>query len=435
MQHPSPHFDSQEWIQALSSGRFDSSERHVTARHVVVKGCKHCLAALQEVVKQSELLGDEEKKTDSIALTLRDWVRMRQQMSRVKDFHPAYGYWLDRQHFKPVDDPVPDRGLLRAILERGRQTTIEDPNQAVVATWRALEDVVDANFSFEDKLGYDLCALAQTYCAEAYQRVRKHYEASACLRAAEEYSAKGSGDREIRGSLLEVQAVVAPWDTVLDPATALQEAVKLFADCPIPGRRSEVRLRYGIALMARGWSEAKTELRIALEALPPPDDVYPRLRLEILHHLAAAEAQSGDFKGTLRHLALAEELYRQHPLEPMATQRQWLIGVSYFHTGRIAQAEAPLRQALDSYYELCEWDGAVHAMLSLGKLFVVEKRFKEFLQLEQEFSGLIQSVTADEQAITKLREAVRLGDERGVQLRYLQETLVELEEGRKSAVN
>jgi len=196
-------------------------------------------------------------------------------------------------------------------------------------------------------------------------------------------------------------------------------------------------VRKGIALLRRGCgheaAEVLTEARTSL-----PDDVYPRLKLEVFHHQALAFVRNRDFRDALRNVAGVRELYRLYPLEPMVTQRLWIQGVSFLGTDRKDKAEDPLRGALDGYYRLREWGGAAQTLATLGGLYLSQERFEDLSRLEEGFSVVVRSAPARKLAVEGLRKAVRMAAMLKVPIPRLRQTLDELlmeEESTASTVN
>ncbi len=425
------HLDADAWVRALQRS-FESPWRRSDAVFHLGAGCDACTESLRELPGRGEALEGRVPAADPVILVLRNWVDVRRFPRKAVDLRPMHRFWIDRSRFAPLD-------FCRAVVEEGRQLAIDRPDDAISTLASLLGDAV-----CDDRLlrccgngVHDLRGLVHGCLAEAHCGVPDLNAAERHVEEGKRELAMGSGDRELLATLYEHEAALAAVQGVEQPELVyLDAAAGLLRSYPVPGRRAEVLVRKAIALLRRGCGyEAAEVLAEARASLPR--DVCPRLLLEVLHHQALADVRNRDFDQALRHLARARELYRIYPLEPMATQRLWIQGVSYLGIDRDDKAEAPLYEALERYCRLREWGGAAHALALLAQLYSSEGRAEELAKLEQRFSRVIRSAPARKLALAGLRQAVRLSTILKVPVPHLRKTLDELamEEGETSIVN
>jgi len=326
----------------------------------------------------------------------------------------------------------------RAVLERGRTLAFEDPDHAIIALQELL-DGLDAlrNPDFDDSAVQDLLVVALVILARAHLERLNHVACEEYLKRARMELRKSSGNRETEASLLETWAALAraQGNTTL-ALTRLKQAERLLEGCDVQQRYSEVLARQGLLLVQNGFaSQGFTVLGQAYQSLPNPS--YPRLRLEIRHFQIVAAVQLQKFDQALHYLSSAKTLYDIYAsLEPMATQRLWLLGFSYLAKGALGKAEKPLREALERYQVLGKWDGAAHAMAGLAVLYASQKEPKAVSALVEEYAHVMDSASGLKLAVLGLRKALQLANALEIPAPQLKSELgwLELEDsGRKAS--
>jgi tetratricopeptide (TPR) repeat protein len=415
------HADVKELERVLDRG-FESPERRSQVFLCLATRCAPCARSLQELLGRPGASGKRPPTCDPVVGTLRDWVDVRRYPRKAVDLRPMYRFWINRERFQPLD-------FCRAALEQSRQLAIDDPDAAIRIFESLHKDFSSETLGSRGGCGvHDLRNGALTSLARAWADVLDLDEADKHMEAAKRELGLGSGDREVLATLYEHEAEIARLrGQQMLSSVLLDAAVALLRNCPVPGRLAEVLVRMGIGLLQQGCgyqaAEILREARVSL-----PEDVYPRLLLEVLHHQALADVRNRDFNEALKHLALAKakSLYKLYPLEPMATQRFWILGISYFHVDREDKAEAALQEALQRYCQLGEWGGAAHSLTLLASLYVSQSRGKDLEGLEQDFSKLIRKAPMRQLAQQGLRKAIRLATILKVPVPRLRKDLDEL---------
>jgi hypothetical protein len=184
--------------------------------------------------------------------------------------------------------------------------------------------------------------------------------------------------------------------------------------CPIPQRYSEVLARKGVTLIQSGFTAAGAKtLGEAYNSLPK--DACLRLRLDIRHFQALAAVLTRDFDRALRHLASAKGLYETYKsVEPLGTQRFWLLGFSYLAKGQRERAEEPLLTAVKRYCALREWDGATQALAALTVLYAAEKKSEALVGLVAEYDYVFDAAASHGLALTGLHRGISMARTLGI---------------------
>lgn len=260
----------------------------------------------------------------------------------------------------------------RLVLEECRDVVLTDASQLIVRLERALPELRDPLLARQhgcEVRTRALEALGQAYLADDYRVSGRRREARAKLVRAKSLLDACPSDREIHATYYELEADLALTEgDFLQALDSLYLAEEMLTDCRIPGRRAATRVRLGLARARFADPEgAIGEFRAALRELPP--GTRPRLRLEALHHMAAAEVRCRRFAEARRTLEKAGPLYANHAPGTIQAERAWLWGVVHLGEQETVPAEEKLRMALTLFESQGRVADAARTLIDLGRLF------------------------------------------------------------------
>lgn len=420
------HFDVEAWTRVLEEGFEDPGRRSDAVLHLGT-GCEVCGRSLRHLPGRGVALEERTPTSDPVLLALRRWVDGQRDPRKLADLRPMHRFWMERESFEPLD-------FCRMALEEGRQSAIDRPESATKTFAALLDDVCGDRFLDVWSEGvHDLRCLLHGCLAEAWCAVPDLHEAERHVEAGKRELDMVSGNREILATFYEQQAAFFAVQGLNQKELALLDAASvLLRPDPAPGRRAETLVRKAISLLRRGCGyQAADVLARARASLPV--DVCPRLLLEVVHRQALAAVRNREFMDALTYVRRVKNLYSTFPLEPMATQRLWILGVGYLGVDRKDLAEDPLREALKRYSQLQEWDGAAQTLAVLASLYCTEGRLEDLLKLEERFSDVIRSSAARELALAGLRKAIHLSTILDVPVPHLRRTVADLEQETEQA--
>lgn len=195
-------------------------------------------------------------------------------------------------------------------------------------------------------------------------------------------------DKEIYATYFEVKADLArARGNAAGGLDLLAGAEKLLEGCEIPGRLAETRLRLGLLRMRFGDPQRAVQaFQDALEQIP--SELHPRLRLDALHHLAAAEIVRGRYDAARGVLVRSES--EIHDGDLVRARRAWLWGVVYLHAKEVA-AEGMLRQAVDLFRKIGLGADAARALTDLGHFYVLDQRHDEMRRVTLELVEMLEN--------------------------------------------
>lgn len=330
---------------------------------------------------------------DPVLLALREEAIAREPVGGPEQrfrLSPAHAYWLDRTATEPL-------AFARHVIEATRRDSLLRPARGSSAEALALLD--EPGLSEIDGEGVRrLRALATVYLADDHRHLRR-------LRAAEERLEEarkllGEGPGEMAATLFQVEAdLLRDCGAIAAARRRLDEAAERLADCPIPGRWSELQLQRGrLHLVEQDGFLARPLLRDALRRLP--DDLAHHFRLEMLHCLAAADLSAGDFDAAALHLDEAGK-YQGFGHAGLFPQRQWMLGQVALHRSQYDEAHGHLLEALEILLAQGQKADAVHVLTDL--LTAANHRGELGAVLNASWEMILQLEAGEQDAVTHSR--------------------------------
>jgi len=375
----SEHCTAEELRQLMALPRLPASAGTRLARHLVV-GCQSCCGALREVESLPE---GAPAAVDPVVRALRNTLPSRQDRLAPMD------RWAVRELH--AGRPL---GYARLLLVEGLRSAFGSggPFQQLVTAF------ADVPLAAAERLGprqlADLRALWCLHKAEVASWIDPA-EAVRVMVAADAHLAKGSGDRELQATRLEVRARVdAAAGRLFESCEQLRAAAELLAPhSELTERRAGVLSELGNFLNRGGWSvkarEALQEGVELVERLGP--EVSQPVVLTLHHHLAAAESRlavtspepAAGLAAARGHLAAVASLYDAYANPPLLAERDLLIG-RIEHDADPARAEAAYRRAVARLEELGLAEPALEVRLALAALLLDQGRCEEVDRLGSE---------------------------------------------------
>lgn len=418
----SDHFTREE-IEAFC--RNPSAARRIRMVRHLAAGCSCCWESVERYRRSGS--GAAECPPDPVVLAVERWVEIARAGggSTLDLLRPTHRTALLRAR----DDRL---GFCRLVIEESRELAASDPSRAMQTAREVLALVSNPELAGLDEQGYrHLRALAQAHLADAYQMAEDHLAAEQAFRNARSELALGDGEAEIEATVDELEADLAvAQGRFIDALGFLARAEERLCRSRPGERVAEVLVRRGFVLLRLGEVESAREvLHRAFSLLEGTKN--PRLRLSVLHNLAAAEVRAGDFEAARRILREAEPLYAEAGYELIRVQRQWLLGVIATHTGEPDAAEDLLRQAIQGFLDLGYGFDAVRVLIDLGRLCVLAERDWELADLEELFRDLLRGSEFRAFMASELRKLQEYAKKRRCSLPRLAETIARLEVQKK----
>ncbi len=324
----------------------------------------------------------------------------------LRRLRPSHGHALCRaEHDSPA--------FTRLVLEESRWQALTHHGVAVGVARAALAAACEPGLPELTPAGArQLRGLALAHLADARRGAGELCEAERLFLQAEEELGSRS-DPEIGATF---------WELRSDLARAcgqhhlelylLRQAEELLENCEIPGRQGESLVRQATILLRFGGRPAAVMLRRAL--LEIEAQRYPRLRLEALHQLVAAEVGSGRYREARGCLTEAAPLYAAWADPVLLAQRCWLEGVTHLGLGEHAAAAAPLRESVDRLRGLGSVLDTAMALTDLGRLYVLAQRHGDLRALLSELVSLLRSPERARLRDAQLREIHRIATKKGL---------------------
>ncbi len=404
----------------------DAARRMRVVRHLAA-GCATCWESVERLGRSGVVA--RESPPDPVVLAVERWI----EIACVRGGASAALARLRPVHRTALSRARDERlGFCRLVIEESRELVAADPSRATQAAREVLALVSNPQLAGVDERAYrHLRALAQAHLADAYQMAEDHLAAEQAFRDARTELALGSGEAEIEATVDELEADLAMAQGRYIDALGLLARAEERLSRSRPGERvAEVLVRRGFVLMRLAEVEgARAALHRAFSLLE--GDKNPRLRLSVLHNLAAAEVRAGDFEAGRRIMREAEPLYAECGYPLIRVQRQWLLGVIAMHGDQPDDAEALLREALQGFLDLgCGFD-AVRVLIDLGRLCVLAEREWELAELEELFRDLLRGSEFRAFMASELRKLQELARKKRRSLPRLAETIARLEARKK----
>lgn len=294
-------------------------------------------------------------------------------------------------------------GLCELLLERCRETVIQDPMGAEGLATLALEVAakLDATY-YRNHLVQDLHARAWGYLGNA-RRVRSDFGgAEEAFVQAASHLKKGSRDLVDFAILLDLKASLRRAQRRFDEALKLlRRAVALF-------RRAGHFHRAGRSLIImntvhRYAGHPERGIPLLCDAIKLIDsDRDPRLDLCARHNLIDDLADTGRFLEAQKHYRETRSYYRSFPDVVTQSRRKWVKGKISSGLGQTAQAERLFLAARDGFIaESMGYDTALIS-LELATLYARQGRTADLKRLAQEMLPIFSSLQIHREALAAL---------------------------------
>lgn len=356
--------------EALSKGRFADLDDPLRALDHFAQPCHPCwdqLATLAEGDSEIDLeaLNRHAAKNlqePPIALTLGRLALAFRQPETGKALPPTHRYLLQKTHRNRSFD------FWWLLIEESRLLAL-NASERQVERWQTLVDTLAPRSSGSKDLDLELELLVLAYKAD---EIRIEGQPRAAEDLLVDILAQATRCRpEIRATVLEVQADLSRV-SLREPLRALNyllEAEELLKDDRIPGRLAETRMRIGLSLLSQGEAEAAfASFTTALESIP--QDTDPRLRVEVLLHLAAIKIRLREFSQVRPYLEEAEPFFEAHASDLMRAQGDWLWGLVYLDENELVSAEPRLVKALQGFYRFGTGLARAQVLANLVQLYI-----------------------------------------------------------------
>ncbi len=417
------HFTADELQDAFANGLSDAGQLRAIV-HFGWMRCDVCWRHLKELAPLGthELCLDRpppDGAVDPVLAALRRVLTTHRGPATLDQLRPVHRFWLDHAGIK-------ETGFLRLMLEESRQHALEHPRTGLAAARKTLALLERLPLKDLGRRWEDLKALARMYLGDEHRAAGDRDLAAQQLAAAQR--GLGTGNPELEATWFEIKAELAQANGQYTLAIGLlDQALRLLHSTEIEGRKAETLVLLGLFRLRRGDDRgAKEAFQQALLEMPLGKNL--RLRLRTLQHLAMAELRSRNFDAVGEHLAAARLLEADHTTPLLQAQRLWTEGNLHLEKGRYADAEEPLRSSLERFRMLGRTLEAAQVLVSLGRLYALSGRIKEFSGLEHQFRPLL-AAPATRRWVLDLRErVVRWAEEAGVSLRSSSELLDELDD-------
>jgi tetratricopeptide (TPR) repeat protein len=234
----------------------------------------------------------------------------------------------------------------------------------------------------------DLRARAWAHLGNARRILSDLRGAEQAFARAEHHLSLGTGDRLEKARVLDLLASLRNYQGRLEEATRLlNRAIAIY-------RRAEQRHLLGRALLnkahVRIWAgdpQAALELlRQGLAHIEPERDV--KLTLSAYHNLACVLDDLGEYDEAARVLERSRPLYLScgHLIQLHYLEAHLAMGM-----GRLAEAEAGLREVRADFAEQSMAYDAALASLDLAEVYLLQGRHAEMRELAQEMLSIFES--------------------------------------------
>jgi tetratricopeptide (TPR) repeat protein len=276
-------------------------------------------------------------------------------------------------------------GLLERLIERVREETFEDPEDAVDLSQMAisLADCLDAAYYGAERIE-DLRGRAWGYAGNARRVASDLMGAEEAFEKALRHLRKGTGDPLERALLLDLKASLLREQRRFDAAMhLLKRALRIYRDLGETHLAGRVLVKFSTIHEQAGNPERAIPL--LYQALPLIDaSREPRLLLGVQHNLITNLAEAGRFMEAHGHFIQARPLYARFPDAWMQNRRHWVEGRIARGLGQTREAEAHLLAAQEGFLaENSIFDTAL-VSLDLAALYTAQRRTTELREIAEE---------------------------------------------------
>jgi tetratricopeptide (TPR) repeat protein len=294
-------------------------------------------------------------------------------------------------------------GLLELLIDRSRETGIQDPRRGEELGWLALKV---AGLADADRYGvgrlHDMRARAWSHVGNALRIQSDLQGASIAFQRGRKHLELGTGDLFELALFLDLEASLRRGQRRFhDAARLLKRAIALFSKLGDSHRvgRSLVNLSM-IFLYSERLEESIPVLYRAMKLIEP--ETEPRLLLSAKHNLVVALADLGHFLEAQRAYQKALPLYHAFPDAWMQNRRAWVKGRIARGLGQMEKAEALFVAARDGFLaEGIPYDTALVA-LDLALLYAEQGRAAELKRLAAELVPVFSSRQIHREALAAL---------------------------------
>ena len=438
---PGPHLEARDFQSLWTTGFPESRWRHRVLDHLV-RGCEVCLEGLRGPVP--DLPEESPKAVDPVVHAFWRLATFFHQGGRAtRDLRSIH-----RLALSLAAEGRPS-AFARLVLEEAflcgrshRSASVWE--EMASAAFRGIEAVADSAVVGSRK--YDLRALARLYLAEARQVEEGPDGVAVLLAEALAILRSGGSGREVlraleRGGLgwietldravaqpeegtregLEIVAAFLERRAELDAVRwvhwqafdRLGQAAEILNRLALGDRWSECALRWARKLLHVGHRHKARPL-LTKAAAELTTAAPPWLRLEIVHHRAALEAEEGDYHQVLGRLTEARSLYAEHASPVMAMQRLLLLGRTYLVSRNHQLAVESFRTAFEGFFNLGRDEEALHALEGLLRVnFLLFRPPEELLDLRPRIHRLLGTTAGLRLARETLAGLVAEGQRKG----------------------
>jgi tetratricopeptide (TPR) repeat protein len=276
-------------------------------------------------------------------------------------------------------------GLLERLIERVREETFQDPEEATALARLALflADYLNVAYYGAERVE-DLRGRTWGYAANARRVASDLTGAEQAFDKALRHLRKGTGDPLERALLLDLKSSLLREQRRFDEAMQLlTRALRIYRDLGETYRAGRVLVKFSTIHEQAGHPERAIPLLLEALALI---DVHrePRLLLNAQHNLITNLAEAGRFMEAHGLFIQARPLYARFPDAWTQNRRRWVEGRIARGLGQTQEAEEHLLAAQEGFLaEKSVFDTAL-VSLDLAALYTVQRRTTELKEIAEE---------------------------------------------------
>lgn len=276
-------------------------------------------------------------------------------------------------------------GLLECLIERAREETFTDPEEAMVLAGLALclADCLDTTHYGAERIE-DLRGRTWGYTGNARRVASDFIGAEEAFEQAFCHLRKGTGDPLERALLLDLRSSLLREQRRFDKAKhLLMRALRIYRNLGETHRAGRVLVKFSTIYEQAGTPERAIPL--LYEALTLIDaNREPRLLLNAQHNLITNLTEAGRFMEAHGLFIQARPLYARFPDAWTQNRRHWVEGRIARGLGQTREAEVHLLVAQGGFLaEKSIFDTAL-VSLDLAALYTEEMRTKELKEIAEE---------------------------------------------------
>lgn len=448
------HFDLEE-IRRIALFGFDTLATRQRLLVHLGAGCSQCSGQLSLLAQgwASPLHPSDAASRDPLVGAVLRRLQVIRQELEPGSLRPVHEFWARRE-----EQPF---AFLRLMVEEGRHVCLEgEAERSMGLIELVLQDLERCRrlwllvkriptlqaaplpLALADLVGLALAHFGDEYVQrgdqgqgmEHYRRATEHLSAGtvaevlACStdagcdldRAVRDAEGSGNAGLEILATFFEIEAELETARGLYSRALELLVMVeRLLVFCTIPGRRAEARVRRASVLLQLEDSRQARDLLIETkqEALLCG---YPRLALEVIHQLVAAEVQEQRYLEARELLAEHDALYRRRATDWMAAQREWMLGLIALNLqGFGVLAARHLLKASKDLWMLGSEDEAFQVLDPLIRMYLEQRDVAGLKDLSPQIEGLMGSEKWRQSMEVQLRSYLQRAEQLGLDLPWL----------------